>query len=265
MINSNAPDILKEIVEVKKERLDVRKKELSIESLERLISDRKRPLNFSGCLMGESVRVIAEVKRGSPSKGIFSKDIKAAELAKVYAENGAAAVSVLTNEDFFYGNIDDLLAGHNAIYELGVPVLRKEFIFDPYQIYEARAYGADAILLIVSMLDKRQLVDFKNIATSLWMQCLVEVHDEKELELALESDAEIIGINNRDLRTFNTTLETTEILGPQVPNGRILVSESGISSRADVERVLEAGAGAVLIGESLVTSDDPGIALRNLL
>ncbi|MFL2759618.1 MAG: indole-3-glycerol phosphate synthase TrpC [Dehalococcoidia bacterium] len=265
MINSNAPDILKEIVEVKKERLDVRKKELSIESLERLISDRKRPLNFSGCLMGESVRVIAEVKRGSPSKGIFSKDIKAAELAKVYAENGAAAVSVLTNEDFFYGSIDDLLAGHNAIYELGVPVLRKEFIFDPYQIYEARAYGADAILLIVSMLDKSQLVDFKNIATSLWMQCLVEVHDEKELELALESDAEIIGINNRDLRTFNTTLETTEILGPQVPNGRILVSESGISSRADVERVLEAGAGAVLIGESLVTSDDPGIALRNLL
>ena len=265
MINSNAPDILKEIVEVKKERLDVRKKELSIESLERLISDRKRPLNFSGSLMGESVRVIAEVKRGSPSKGIFSKDIKAAELAKVYAENGAAAVSVLTNEDFFYGSIDDLLAGHNAIYELGVPVLRKEFIFDPYQIYEARAYGADAILLIVSMLDKSQLVDFKNIATSLWMQCLVEVHDEKELELALESDAEIIGINNRDLRTFNTTLETTEILGPQVPNGRILVSESGISSRADVERVLEAGAGAVLIGESLVTSDDPGIALRNLL
>jgi indole-3-glycerol phosphate synthase len=115
------------------------------------------------------------------------------------------------------------------------------------------------------MLDKGQLVDFKNLATSLWMQCLVEVHDENELELALESDAEIIGINNRDLRTFKTTLETTEILAPQVPNGRIVVSESGISSRTDIERVAEAGAGAVLIGESLVTSDDPGFALRNFL
>ena len=115
------------------------------------------------------------------------------------------------------------------------------------------------------MLNKGQLVDFKNLATSLWMQCLVEVHDEEELELALECDAEIIGINNRDLRTFNTTLETTEILAPRVPNERILVSESGISNRTDVKRVAEAGAGAVLIGESLVTSDDPGIALRNLL
>ena len=265
MINSDTPDILKKIVEVKKERLDFRKKALPIGSLERLISDRERPLNFSGCLMGESVRGIAEVKRGSPSKGVFSKDIKAADLAKIYAQNGAAAVSVLTNEDFFYGSIDDLLEGHNAVYEYGVPVLRKEFIFDPYQIYEARAYGADAILLIVSMLDKSQLVDFKNLATSLWMQCLVEVHDEGELELALESDAEIIGINNRDLRTFNTTLETTEILAPQVPNERIVVSESGISSRDDVERVVEAGASAVLIGESLVTSDDPGFALRNFL
>ena len=115
------------------------------------------------------------------------------------------------------------------------------------------------------MLDKGQLVDFKNLATSLWMQCLVEVHDENELELALESDAEIIGINNRELRTFKTTLETTEILAPQVPNGRIVVSESGISSRPDIERVAKAGAGAVLIGESLVTSDDPGFALRNFL
>ena len=265
MINSDTPDILKKIVEVKKERLLVRKKDLPIGSLERLISERERPLNFSGSLMGESIRVIAEVKRGSPSKGVFSKDIKTAELARIYAENGAAAVSVLTNEDFFYGSIDDLLEGHNAIYEFGVPVLRKEFIFDPYQIYEARAYGADAILLIVSMLNKGQLVDFKNLATSLWMQCLVEVHDEEELELALECDAEIIGINNRDLRTFNTTLETTEILASRVPNERILVSESGISNRTDVKRVAEAGAGAVLIGESLVTSDDPGIALRNLL
>tara|TARA_Y100001001_G_C7942379_1_gene286077 strand:+ start:34 stop:831 length:798 start_codon:yes stop_codon:yes gene_type:complete len=265
MINSDTPDILKKIVQTKQERLKARKRELPRREVESLISSRERPLNFSGCLMGDSIRVIAEVKRGSPSKGIFSKDIKASELAAVYAENGAAAVSVLTNEDHFYGSIEDLLEVHNEVYQSGVPVLRKEFIFDPYQIYEARAYGADAILLIVSMLDKDQLIDFTNIATSLWMQCLVEVHDEKELELAVESGAEIIGINNRDLRTFNTTLETTEILAPKVPLGKISVSESGISNKADIERVMKAGVGAVLVGESLVTADDPAIALRNLL
>lgn len=265
MINPDTPNILKEIVQIKQERLKARKREIPRQEVESLISSRERPLNFSGCLMGDSVRVIAEIKRGSPSKGVFSKGIKASELAAVYAENGAAAVSVLTNEDHFYGSIEDLLEVHNEVYQSGVPVLRKEFIFDPYQIYEARAYGADAILLIVSMLDKDQLIDFTNIATSLWMQCLVEVHDEKELELAVESGAEIIGINNRDLRTFNTTLETTEILAPKVPPGKILVSESGISDKSDIERVMKAGVGAVLVGESLVTADDPAIALRNLL
>ena len=265
MINPDTPNILKEIVQIKQERLKARKREIPRQEVESLISSRERPLNFSGCLMGDSVRVIAEIKRGSPSKGVFSKSIKASELAAVYAENGAAAVSVLTNEDHFYGSIEDLLEVHNEVYQSGVPVLRKEFIFDPYQIYEARAYGADAILLIVSMLDKDQLIDFTNIATSLWMQCLVEVHDEKELELAVESGAEIIGINNRDLRTFNTTLETTEILAPKVPPGKILVSESGISDKSDIERVMKAGVGAVLVGESLVTADDPAIALRNLL
>ena len=265
MINPDTPNILKEIVQIKQERLKARKREIPRQEVESLISSRERPLNFSGCLMGDSVRVIAEIKRGSPSKGVFSKGIKASELAAVYAENGAAAVSVLTNEDHFYGSIEDLLEVHDEVYQSGVPVLRKEFIFDPYQIYEARAYGADAILLIVSMLDKDQLIDFTNIATSLWMQCLVEVHDEKELELAVESGAEIIGINNRDLRTFNTTLETTEILAPKVPVGKISVSESGISDKSDIERVMKAGVGAVLVGESLVTADDPAIALRNLL
>ena len=265
MINPDTPNILKEIVQIKQERLKARKRDIPRQEVESLISSRERPLNFSGCLMGDSVRVIAEIKRGSPSKGVFSKGIKASELAAVYAENGAAAVSVLTNEDHFYGSIEDLLEVHNEVYQSGVPVLRKEFIFDPYQIYEARAYGADAILLIVSMLDKDQLIDFTNIATSLWMQCLVEVHDEKELELAVESGAEIIGINNRDLRTFNTTLETTEILAPKVPVGKISVSESGISDKSDIERVMKAGVGAVLVGESLVTADDPAIALRNLL
>ena len=142
--------------------------------------------------------------------------------------------------------------------------MRKEFIFDPYQIYEARAFGADAILLIVSMLNPRQIKEFMELASSLWIQCLVEVHDEIELRVAIDCGAEIIGINNRDLKTFETTLKTTESLAPLVPPGIIVVSESGISNRSDVDRVIESGAGAILVGESLVKSSDPSGQLKEL-
>ena len=142
--------------------------------------------------------------------------------------------------------------------------MRKEFIFDPYQIYEARAFGADAILLIVSMLDRSQIKEFMELASSLWIQCLIEVHDEEELHIAIDCGADIIGINNRDLKTFETTLETTETLAPLVPSGTIIVSESGISNRGDVDRVMAAGAGAILVGESLVRSSDPSGQLREL-
>ena len=152
----------------------------------------------------------------------------------------------------------------DIVHPYGIPVLRKEFIFDPYQIYEARAFGADAILLIVSMLNPRQIEEFMGLASSLWIQCLVEVHDEIELRVAIDCGAEIIGINNRDLKTFETTLKTTESLAPLVPPGTIIVSESGISNRSDVDRVMASGAGAILVGESLVKSSDPSGQLKEL-
>ena len=152
----------------------------------------------------------------------------------------------------------------DIVHPYGIPVLRKEFIFDPYQIYEARAFGADAILLIVSMLNPRQIEEFMELASSLWIQCLVEVHDEIELRVAIDCGAEIIGINNRDLKTFETTLKTTESLAPLVPPGTIIVSESGISNRSDVDRVMASGAGAILVGESLVKSSDPSGQLKEL-
>ena len=265
MINSDAPDILKDIVELKRARVEERKKAFSLLELENLISKAEKPLNFSGRLMGDGIRVIAEVKRASPSKGVLKEGLDAANLARAYAENGAAAISVLTNEDHFKGSIDDMVTAHSAVFTLGVPVLRKEFIFDPYQIYEARAFGADAILLIASMLDEQQIREFMGIARSIWIQCLVEVHNELELEKAVHCNADIIGINNRDLHTFDTTLEITERLAPLVPYGNIIVSESGISDREDVKRVESAGAKAILVGESLVRSADPGKALRALV
>ena len=159
----------------------------------------------------------------------------------------------------------DLTDVHEAVYADGLPVLRKEFIFDSYQIHESRAYGADAILLIVSMLSKQQISDFMDIAASLSLQCLVEVHDDEELDIAVDCGAEIIGVNNRNLRTFETSLETTELLAPRIPAGKIVVSESGISNKMDIERVRIAGAHAVLVGESLVRSHDPSHALRLLM
>ena len=265
MIDPNTPDILRAIVEAKREEVERLKVEAHIPMLEERIERQDRPLNFSGALMGLSVRVIAEVKRASPTRGVLRTDFDPAWLAKTYAGGGAAAVSVLTNAEHFQGSIDDLAAAKQAIKASGVPVLRKEFIFDPYQVYEARAYGADAILLIVSMLTPDSLAELFALSQRFWMQCLVEVHDERELAIALDTGAEIIGINNRDLRTFVTDLATTERVAPLVPPGKIVVSESGIADRADVRRVGAAGAHAVLIGESLVTAPDVSAKLEEFV
>ena len=262
MINSNTPDILRTIVESKRSRVEMSKALNSYSDLEDIIQEAPVPLNFAGRLMGNSPRVIAEVKKASPSKGLFVRNLDVPKLANSYAENGAAAISVLTNEDHFQGSIDDLAQVSETVRSAGVPVLRKEFIFDSYQIYEARAFGADAILMIVSMLEKSQLLEFMEIAKSIWLQCLVEVHDQSELEIALDIGSEVIGINNRNLRTFETTLNTTEELAPKVPLGKIVVSESGISNKDDIKRVQEAGAHAMLVGESLMRSGDPGKALK---
>ncbi len=265
MTTDGIPNILQQIVEVKRKEVERLKIELPVSTLEKRIADQSRPLNLSGALWGDSVRIIAEVKKASPSKGLLSENFNPATLAKTYVDGGAAAISVLTNVDHFQGSIDDLATVHGVANPGSVPVLRKEFIFDPYQVYEARAYGADAILLIVAMLSRESLKELFELSASLWMQCLVEVHDEDELSLALDLGAEIIGINNRDLRTFVTDLAVTERLAPRVPSGKIVVSESGIDSREHLTTIKAAGAHAALIGEALVTAEDVGERLRGLI
>jgi len=206
-------------------------------------------------------RVIAELKRRSPSKGEIRADFAPAAIAKAYAEAGAAALSVLTDERFFGGHLDFLRV---ARAEVAIPILRKDFTIDPYQIDEARAAGADAVLLIVAALDPGRLAELHAHAASLGLDALVEVHDEAELERALAVGARIVGVNNRDLRTFRTDLATTERLAPRVPAGVVLVAESGILRNEDVRRLEAAGAHACLVGESLMREPDVGAALRRL-
>ena len=267
MANPKTPDILKKIVANKRREVEQLKLDHPLAELRRRVEseDLPAPLNLAGALMGDDVRVIAEVKKASPSKGLLRQDFDPATLAKTYAENGAAAVSVLTDADFFKGSISHVEEVRRGLGEHRLPIVRKEFIVDPYQVYEARAYGADALLLIVGVLTPAELGDLMSLAGELWLQCLVEVHDEEELGIALHAGAEIVGINNRNLHTFVTDLSVTERLAPLVPTGSIVVSESGIDSRDDVGRVGRAGAHAVLVGEALVTAADPGERLRGLL
>ena len=257
-------DILKEILAAKREEIAQRRAQASQVELEQRIAQMPSPLNFSGALWGEGVRLIAEVKKASPSRGLLRADFDPVSLARTYAESGAAAVSVLTDLHF-QGTIEHLLAVKEALTPLGVPVLRKDFTLDSYQIYEARAHGADALLLIVAVLGKARLGELLSVAKDLWVQCLVEVHDEQELQTALEAGAEIIGINNRDLRTFQTDIAVTQALAPKVPRGKVLVSESGIASREDVVRLGRLGVHAVLVGEALVTAPDVGARVQELL
>ena len=209
-----------------------------------------------------AIRLIAEVKKASPSKGLIRPDFDPVEIAKTYEQAGASAISVLTDEKYFQGRLDYLKAVREAV---GLPLLRKDFIIDPYQIYEARAAGADAILLIVAALSKSELSEFMILADELGMASLVEVHAAEELDIALETGVRIIGINNRNLQTFETKLETTLELAARVPPDKVLVSESGIFTRADVERLMEVGVDAILVGESLMREPDPGVKVKELL
>jgi indole-3-glycerol phosphate synthase len=206
--------------------------------------------------------IIAEVKKGSPSKGIIRADFDPIEIAECYQNNGAACLSVLTDEQFFHGHLRYLQLIREQV---SLPLLRKDFICDPYQITEARVAGADAILLIAAMLELDQLRDFSAAAQELGLDVLLEVHNETELDAALQTDCELIGINNRNLNTFVTELETTERLAPLIPRDRLIVAESGIHQRQDLLRLTAAGAGAFLIGESLMREADIGAKLRSLL
>jgi indole-3-glycerol phosphate synthase len=240
------------------------KRETPLAELEAQAKAAPFPLNLSGALWGDRVRLIAEVKKASPSKGLLAEHYDPVAQATVYADNGAAAISVLTEVDHFQGSLDHLRAVRQAVGASGVPVLRKDFLYDPYQLVEARAAGADAALLIVAMLSPDQLKEMLAAAQGIFLQALVEVHSEAELHTALNSSAEIIGINHRDLKTFEMDMGLAVRLAPMVSQGRIIVAESGINSAEDVLPLKRAGVHAVLVGESLMTAPDPAAKVREL-
>mgnify|MGYP001327099401 CR=1 FL=1 len=219
--------------------------------------------SFQASLTGERINLIAEVKKASPSKGLLCPNFDPKRLAAIYEAAGASAISVLTDGPFFQGSLDDLRAVKAATNN--TPVLRKDFMIDPYQLVEARLAGADAVLLIVAALTPLQLKELLNETIDLGMTPLVEVHDEPELDLALAAGAKIIGINNRNLKTFVVDLATSYRLAAKVPLEVLLVSESGIKDRSDILALEEAGFKAVLIGESIVTANDPGLKIKQLL
>ncbi len=216
-------------------------------------------LDVIGALRRETVALIAEVKHASPSRGVLIDPFRPMSLARTYAENGAAMLSILTDEQFFKGHLDYLREIRAAV---KIPLLRKEFVIDSYQVYEARAAGADAVLLIVAALDDVQLADLHALIVQLGMTALVEVHNEAELERALKLTPRLIGINNRNLKTFDVDLKTTGRLAQMIPDDVTLVAESGMKTTADIHHMGQLGAHAVLIGEGLVTAPDTGAAVR---
>ena len=257
--------ILDQIFAYKKVEIEKRMRDAPLEVIKQRISSMAPVLNFSDCLSGPGTHLIAEVKKASPSRGILLSDFDPVFLASTYVQGGASAISVLTEVDHFQGSLEHLFQVSQAVHSERVPVLRKDFLFDPYQLYESRAYGADAVLLIVSLLDSRQLKQMLTLAQSLQLQCLTEVHSEEELFIALEAGAHLIGINHRNLHTFETDISLTHRLLPIIPAGKLIVSESGINSRADVVQLEQAGTNAILVGEALVTATDIQSTMRNLL
>ena len=263
---SQTPDILQKIFACKQEEVAAAMAVTPLAELKARIADLEdQPRGFERALRDAVASgwttIIAEVKKGSPSKGIIRADFDPLTIADIYERNGATCLSVLTDERFFLGSLRYL----GLIREqCRLPLLRKDFLYDPYQVFEARAFGADAILLIAAMLDHGQIVDLAGVAQEIGLDVLLEVHDELEMETALATGCTLIGVNNRNLRTFVTDLGTTERLGRMLPEGRMLVAESGINGRADIERLQAAGARAFLVGESLMREADIGAKLREL-
>jgi indole-3-glycerol phosphate synthase len=258
-------DILNKIVAVKREEVAAAIKRIPLAAMRADAESRVVTRDFVAALRAKIAAgkpaVIAEIKKASPSKGVLRADFIAADIAQSYAEHGAACLSVLTDKDFFQGSIDHL---KQARASCGLPVLRKDFIIDPYQVYESRVMGADCILLIAACLDDAQMKALEALAFALDMAVLVEVHDHSELERALRLKTPLLGINNRNLQTFEVSLETTLGLRKEVPADRLLVTESGIASPADVLRMRDAGIHAFLVGEAFVRAEDPGVALAGL-
>lgn len=257
-------DVLANILAYKRDEVAVRRSVRSMEAVEAEARTQSAPRGFTNALLraGDRPALIAEIKKASPSKGLIRADFDPPALARAYAEGGASCLSVLTDAPSFQGSEDYLVAVRAAV---SLPILRKDFVIDPWQIAESRAIGADAVLIIMAAVDDDLALDLMDAAQSFDMDVLVEVHDEAELERALLLDAPMIGINNRSLATFATDLATTERLAPRVPHDRLLVSESGIFTPADIARLRIAGARAFLVGESLMRQPDVAAATRDLL
>ena len=254
--------ILDRILVNKKREVARQKQVVKLSSLQECIARRKAPLAFAAVLKGDGIRLIAEVKKASPLKGVLRPYFDPMALAKTYAENGAAAISVLTDTEYFQGSPEHLAAIRQAV---NLPLLRKDFIYDEYQVYESAAYGADAILLITAILEPKQLEKLLAASRRLGLGSLVEVHDEEDLKKALDAGAEVIGINNRNLKTLEVDLNTTLRILPFVPADKTVVSESGISRREDINRLDRWGVDAVLIGEALVTARNVAKKIKELM
>ncbi|WP_326974622.1 indole-3-glycerol phosphate synthase TrpC [Caproicibacter sp. BJN0012] len=253
--------ILEEIAAKRRVQLAHEKDVAPLEAVKRRAEAAPAPKNFRAALRGKHLSVVGEVKKASPSKGLIRPDFHPVEIARTYESAGADALSVLTEEAYFQGSSEYLKEIRRAV---ALPILRKDFILDPYQIYEARAIGADAILLIAALLDEQTLREYAGLAESLGLSCLMEAHDERELASILAAGGTVVGINNRDLKTFRVNLSTTVHLSKLVPEECTLVSESGITTRKDMETVRCAGADAVLIGETLMRSENVAEMLHGL-
>lgn len=253
--------VLDEIIAHKREEVAASRSAVSLAEMRARAGAAPLPRAFAAAIAGPPVRIIAEVKRSSPSAGSIRQDADPAMTARLYEAAGAAAVSVLTDRRYFSGSPDDLRAVRQTV---GLPVLRKDFVVDPYQVYEARAIGADAVLLIAGTVPAADLAALGRLAAELGMTALFEVHTEDHLDEVLAAGARVIGINNRNLNTLGIDLETTPRLRPRIPAGLLVVSESGIETPADVERVCRAGIHAMLVGTALMASPDPAAHLRAL-
>jgi indole-3-glycerol phosphate synthase len=256
--------ILDEIVLANKKSLEAQKLLWTLADMKKMAISAPAPVSFARAIFGEGIKLIAEVKKASPSRGTISGDADPVSVAMTYSRSGAAAISVLTESVHFQGSLNNLSRIRYALMGDGIPLLRKDFLTDSYQVYESRVNGADAILLITAILSPDVLKEMLDVSHALGMECLVEVHNEKEIETALATGARIIGINNRDLTTFTVDIETTSRLRPLIPGDRIVVSESGIKERRDIEKLQQLGINAVLIGEALMTAPDIAAKIKEL-